>query len=196
VSECRSTMPSWSMRCVRARGREPEQPRTASELLQHPRSQDLAGRREVGASRSSRDAASPRYVVAVGEPASRALSTFGRRGPPASPRVVQHHLPGIQTMAALDLLMHPLQSRNSVDAVIPDQRVLPDRRLDRGIRFRTCILTVPPLVDVPSTRSSTPPHRSPIDEALISSRNSDSASRREQFDLVKSERLNRSPHHA
>src|SRR3989442_5437440 len=101
------------------------------------------------ASRSSRDAASQRYVVAVGEPALEsplhhsddAVLQRGRR-------VVQHHLPGIQTMAPLDLLMHPLQfEKLRVDAVDPDQRMLSDRRLDRGIRFRTRILQLPPLVD-------------------------------------------------
>src|SRR2546425_3967173 len=101
------------------------------------------------ASRSSRDAASPRYVVAVGEPALESPlhhsddAVLQRRR-----RVVEHHFPGIQTMAALDLLVHPLQfEKLGVDAVDPDQRMLPDRRLDRGIRFRTRILKLPPLVD-------------------------------------------------
>src|SRR5207253_10909393 len=60
------------------------------------------------------------------------------------------HLPRIQTMTAFHLLVHPLQLEElRVDAVDPDQRMLPDRCLDRGIRIRTCLLELPPLVDAP-----------------------------------------------
>src|SRR2546425_797008 len=53
-----------------------------------------------------------------------------------------------QTMSAVALLVPPLQfEKLGVDAVDPDQRMLSDRRLDRGIRFRTRILQLPPLVD-------------------------------------------------
>src|SRR5438128_11951729 len=62
------------------------------------------------ASRSSRDAASPRYVLAVREPALESplhLSHDAVLQPRR--RVARHHLPGIQTTAALDLVVDPPQ---------------------------------------------------------------------------------------